>query len=86
MSACPYQKLFIYEIQGEFNLPPAAAVEDFLGCWREGECSYLFFTQKKETDLKKLLGEVEAERYLSETVDRLRGLGGRPSLSAHAHR
>ena len=67
MAACPYQKLFIYEIQGEYNLPPAAAVGDFLGCWRERECSYLFFTQKKESDLKKLLGEGQAERYLSET-------------------
>jgi ribosomal protein L11 methyltransferase len=67
LSACPYEKLFIYEILGEFNLP-AAAAENFLGCWREGDCSYLFFTQKKETEVKKLLGEIEAERYLSETV------------------
>jgi ribosomal protein L11 methyltransferase len=67
LSACPYEKLFIYEILGEFNLP-AVAAENFLGCWREGDCSYLFFTQKKETEVKKLLGEIEAERYLSETV------------------
>lgn len=67
MPACPYQKLFIYEIQGEYNLPATEAVGDFLGCWREGDCSYLFFTQKKEAAVKILLGESQAERYLSET-------------------
>jgi ribosomal protein L11 methyltransferase len=68
LADCPYKKLFIYEIQGEINLPPAMAAGDFLGCWREGDCSYLFFTQKKETEVKKLLGEIEAQHYLSETV------------------
>jgi ribosomal protein L11 methyltransferase len=64
---CPYQKLYIYEILGEFNLPPGDATGDYLGCWREGDCSYLFFIQKKETEVKKLLGESQADRYLSET-------------------
>ena len=67
MSSCPYQKLYIYEIQGELTLPERLAAADFLGCWREGDCSYLFFTHKKETDLKELLGDHEAWRYLSET-------------------
>ena len=67
MPPCPYEKLFIYEIQGEFNLPATAADEDFLGCWREGDCSYLFFSQKKESEVKESLGEGQAERYLSET-------------------
>lgn len=65
MSACPYKKLYIYEIQGEFCL--SDTFEDYLGCWREGDCSYLFFTQKKEAAVKKLLGEDQADRYLSET-------------------
>lgn len=68
MADCPYQKLFIYEIQGEFTLPATEAAGDFLGCWREGDCSYLFFTQKKEDHVKKILGERQAQRYLSETV------------------
>jgi ribosomal protein L11 methyltransferase len=67
LPACPYEKLYIYEIQGEFNLPPSEPAGDFLGCWREGDCSYLFFTQKKEAAVKKLLGESQATRYLSET-------------------
>ena len=65
MPACPYKRLYIYEIQGEFYLPDA--VGDYLGCWREGDCSYLFFTQKKEAEVKKILGEHQADRYLSET-------------------
>lgn len=67
MPPCPYEKLYIYEIQGDFNLPATAAGEDFLGCWREGDCSYLFFSQKKESEVKESLGEGQAERYLSET-------------------
>ncbi len=66
MPACPYDKLYIYEIHGELALP-AAATGDFLGCWREGDCSYLFFTNKKEAILKELLGERDAWRYVSET-------------------
>lgn len=68
MPACPYEKLFIYEILGDFNPAPAGALEGYLGCWREGDCSYLFFTQKKEAALKNQLGQSEAQRYLSETV------------------
>jgi ribosomal protein L11 methyltransferase len=65
LPACPYKRLYIYEIQGEFC--PPDAVGDYLGCWREGDCSYLFFTQKKEAEVKKILGEDQADRYLSET-------------------
>ncbi len=67
MPACPYQKLFIYEIHGELTLPESLSTPEYLGCWREGDCSYLFFTHKKETILKELLGEQEAWRYVSET-------------------
>jgi ribosomal protein L11 methyltransferase len=65
LPACPYKRLYIYEIQGEFYLPNA--VGEYLGCWREGDCSYLFFTQKKEAEVKEILGEDQADRYLSET-------------------
>jgi len=67
MPACPYEKLYIYEIYGELSLPASVAAQDFMGCWREGDCSYLFFTQKKDTILKEILGEREAWRYVSET-------------------
>lgn len=67
MPTGPYKKLFIYEIHGELVLPDSLAAADFLGCWREGDCSYLFFTHKKEAVLKELLGEPEAWRYISET-------------------
>lgn len=68
MPDCPYQTLYIYEIQGDLTLPPWLTAADYLGCWREGNCSYLFFTRRKEKEVKKLLGDQQAERYLSETV------------------
>ncbi|AEB09459.1 50S ribosomal protein L11 methyltransferase [Desulfobacca acetoxidans] len=68
MAECPYQKLFIYEIEGELILPPDLADRKFLGCWREGDCSYLFFTLKREREVKALLGEEQIQRYLSETI------------------
>lgn len=68
MAPNPYQRLYIYEIAGDLDLRPPLNQADFLGCWREGECSYLFFTTKKEDALKAYLGEARAERYLSETI------------------
>ncbi len=69
MSSCPYQTLYIYEIKGELLLPSwLAAAADYLGCWREGDCSYLFFSCKREAEVKKLLGDHQADRLLSETA------------------
>lgn len=68
MPKCPYQILYIYEIQGDLVLPSWLTATDYLGCWREGDCSYLFFTRKRETEVKKLLGKQQSERYISETI------------------
>jgi len=68
LSGNPYQYLFIYEIAGEIALGPPLDLKNYLGCWREGTCSYLFFTSKKEVELKAFLGEEQSQRYLSETV------------------
>lgn len=68
MTRNPYQKLYIYEVEGEIPPDLRLTQNDFLGCWREGGCSYLFFTAKKEKELKTFLGEDQRERYLSETV------------------
>ncbi|OPX18857.1 MAG: hypothetical protein BZ151_12390 [Desulfobacca sp. 4484_104] len=68
MTTCPYQYLFIYEIAGEITLGPPLDLKNYLGCWREGECSYLFFTCKMDLALKAFIGEDQSERYLSETV------------------
>ena len=39
----PPEKLFIYEIEGRVYPPDDLTGADFLGCWREGDYSYLFF-------------------------------------------
>ncbi len=68
MARVPYEKLFIYEISGDVSLPPALAGPDYLGCWREGDCSYLFFTATKEEALKNHFQPVTGPQYLSETI------------------
>jgi ribosomal protein L11 methyltransferase len=63
----PPEKLFIYEIQGRVYPPPELSGEDFLGCWREGDFSYLFFGSPKEAQVKAWLTASGAGRYSSET-------------------
>jgi len=48
----PYKNLYIYEISGEVLDSRSFFKEDFIGCWNEGEASYLFFAQPYD-------GEVE---------------------------
>ena len=65
----PPEKLFVYEISGRLNPPQALAGEDFLGCWREGDYTYLFFSRKKEDEVQTwLAAHPEGGRYSSETV------------------
>jgi ribosomal protein L11 methyltransferase len=49
----PYQNLYIYEISGEIPNSRNFFKEDFIGCWNEGESSFLFFSQPHD-------GEVES--------------------------
>ena len=64
----PPEKLYVYEIHGKVSPPASLAGEDFLGCWREGEYSYLFFASKMEDKVKAWLGTGSTGRYSSETV------------------
>jgi ribosomal protein L11 methyltransferase len=64
----PPEKLFVYEIQGRVQPPAALTGADFLGCWREGEFSYLFFSRPREMEVKAWLASAPAGRYSSETV------------------
>jgi ribosomal protein L11 methyltransferase len=64
----PPEKLFVYEIHGKVSPPASLTGEDFLGCWREGDYSYLFFARKMEDRLKAWLEAGTAGRYSSETV------------------
>lgn len=65
----PPEKLYVYEIAGRVNPPLSLMAQDFLGCWREGAYSYLFFSSPKIGEvLAWLEKQPEAGRYLSETV------------------
>ncbi|MGQ9688957.1 MAG: 50S ribosomal protein L11 methyltransferase [Desulfobaccales bacterium] len=64
----PPEKLYVYEIDGRVNPPPELAGPDFLGCWREGTCSYLFFSSPKETEVRAWLATNPAlGRFISAT-------------------
>ena len=64
----PYKDLYIYEIEGVIDQPQSVFPEDFLGCWCEGECSYLFFSTDKKEVLKDYLAGNSSLSFRSETV------------------
>jgi ribosomal protein L11 methyltransferase len=63
----PPEKLFIYEIEGRVYPPADLTREDFLGCWREGDYSYLFFGSPREAQIKAWVESLPEARYSSET-------------------
>ena len=64
----PPEKLFIYEIEGRVYPPDDLTGADFLGCWREGNFSYLFFPRPREEAVKAWVATQEGARYSSESV------------------
>jgi ribosomal protein L11 methyltransferase len=63
----PPEKLFIYEIAGRVYPPETLTGADFLGCWREGDYSYLFFGTPREAQVKAWVASVPGARYSSAT-------------------
>jgi ribosomal protein L11 methyltransferase len=63
----PPEKLFIYEIEGRVYPPDHLTGEDFLGCWREGDFSYLFFGSPREESVKAWAATQPGARYSSAT-------------------
>ena len=51
----PYQNLFIYEISGEISDSRDFFKRDFIGCWNEGEISFLFFSQPHDQEVESLI-------------------------------
>jgi ribosomal protein L11 methyltransferase len=64
----PPEKIFIYEIDGRVYPPDDLTGEDFLGCWREGNHSYLFFPRPMEEAVKAWVATLAEARYSSESV------------------
>lgn len=63
----PPEKLYVYEVEGRVDPPPDLRGEDFLGCWREGECSYLFYSARKAGEVQAWLAAGALGRLRSET-------------------
>jgi ribosomal protein L11 methyltransferase len=53
----PYQNLYIYEISGAISDSKTFFKEDFIGCWNEGETSFLFFSQPQDEAVKSFIGK-----------------------------
>ena len=64
----PPEKLFIYEIEGRVYPPDDLTGDDFLGCWREGGYSYLFFGTPREAAVQAWVATLKGARYSSENV------------------
>ncbi|HUL23650.1 MAG TPA: 50S ribosomal protein L11 methyltransferase [Thermodesulfobacteriota bacterium] len=47
----PYQNLYIYEMSAAIPDSKKIFKEDFLGCWNEGETSFLFFSQPHDEEV-----------------------------------
>ena len=62
------EKIFVYEIQGKVTPPESLCGEDFLGAWREGDYSYLFFSNPKEDQVLTWLQGEAAGSFSSETI------------------
>jgi len=51
----PYQNLYIYEISGEISDSRDFLKQDFIGCWNEGETSFLFFSQPHDEEVESFV-------------------------------
>ncbi|MGZ3515243.1 MAG: 50S ribosomal protein L11 methyltransferase [Thermodesulfobacteriota bacterium] len=51
----PYQNLYIYEISGAISDSRNFLKEDFIGCWNEGEVSFLFFSHPHDEEVESLI-------------------------------
>jgi ribosomal protein L11 methyltransferase len=59
-SMIPYQNLYIYEISRAISDSRKFFKEDFIGCWNEGETSFLFFSQPHDEEVKSF---IEKKKY-----------------------
>ena len=64
----PPEKIYVYEIQGKVSPPSGLAGDDFLGAWREGDYTYLFFGAPQEDPVQAWLQATSAGQYSSETI------------------
>ena len=51
----PYRDLYIYEVSGELLGSRGYFKEDFVGCWNEGDVSFLFFSAPHDEEVNAFL-------------------------------
>ncbi len=66
----PYDKLWIYELEGVINPPRPDSEAGLLGCWVEGESVFLFFDRPAREAVQELAGEAAVrEEYRMSYLD-----------------
>jgi ribosomal protein L11 methyltransferase len=65
----PYETLYIYEIHGELQGSRNFFKEDFIGCWNEGESSFLFFSQPHDEEVEALVDQKGLSLLTRNTLD-----------------
>jgi ribosomal protein L11 methyltransferase len=51
----PYENLYIYEISGTLSQSRRFFQKDFIGCWNEGEISFLFFSAPHDEEVRNVV-------------------------------
>jgi ribosomal protein L11 methyltransferase len=59
----PYEHLYIYEIKGEVD-DSFIASPDYIGCWNEGESSFLFFHSDQRPLVERMISKNQASRLV----------------------
>ncbi|HYA91157.1 MAG TPA: 50S ribosomal protein L11 methyltransferase [Thermodesulfobacteriota bacterium] len=65
----PYQNLHIYEISGPISDSRDVFKQDFIGCWNEGEISFLFFSQPHDEEVELLIKKKGYPLLAKNTLD-----------------
>ena len=65
----PYQNLYIYEISAEILGSRNFFKEDFIGCWNEGEASFLFFSRPHDEEVELFIKKKRVSLLAKEVLD-----------------
>jgi len=65
----PYETLYIYEISGAIPDSRNFFKKDFIGCWNEGESSFLFFSTPHDEEVEALVDQKGYSLVTRNTLD-----------------
>lgn len=67
MGTFPYENLFVYEVDGAILGARDFFKDDFIGCWNEGDASFLFFSTSHDEEVQAFIKKKRL-RLLSRNV------------------